>query len=420
MAYIDGMKRTRIVDIVLMVFIGGFIAYISYLINPALPSKIEAPSIENNYIPNTKYGIVIDSLVVSKDKVKRNQYLANILLNYDIDYQVIDKIARNANPVFDVRKIKSGNTYSVFQKNDSTRALQYFVYEIDPVDYVVIDLTDSINIYRGKKQTRIITKKSKGVIESSLWNAMLENGTNPFLAVELSDIYAWTIDFFGIQKGDSYRVFYEEIIVEDDTIGIGKVLAACFRHMGNEFYSFYFVTDSLGDYYDDEASSMRRTFLKAPLRYSRISSRYSHSRLHPVLKIRRPHRGVDYAAPVGTPVYSIGEGIVIEKSYEKGGGGRYLKVKHNSVYTTVYMHLSGYAEGITTGKKVKQGELIGYVGKSGLATGPHLDFRVYKNGYPVDPLKVKSPPAKPVDTAYLQEYYNLVSQYKAVLDSISM
>jgi len=188
--------------------------------------------------------------------------------------------------------------------------------------------------------------------------------------------------------------------------------------MGNDFWGYYWVQDSVGDYFDEMANSLMRTFLKAPLRFSRISSRYSHSRYHPVLKIRRPHRGVDYAAPAGTPVYTIGDGVVIEKGYERGGGGNYIKIKHNSVYTSVYMHLSGYAKGIKRGDKVRQGDLLGYVGKTGLATGNHLDFRIYKNGYPVDPLKVKSPPAKPVDSANRREYMQRLKQLTEQLNHI--
>lgn len=412
------MKAGRIFEIVLMVFMALAVIWLSYYYSQEdhLPAR---PAEEENFVePERAYGIVVDSMLISRGVVGRNQYLAEILLEYNIDYPTIDRIVKKARPVFDVRRIRAGNSYSVIRSNDSLQTLLYFVYEIDPLEYVVFDINDSIRVYRGKKEAEIVLRSAGGVIESSLWNAMLESGTNPFLAVGLSDVYAWTIDFFGIQKGDAYRVLYEEIVVEGDTIGIGKILAACFNHMGYDYYSFYFVQDSTGDYYDDEANSMRRTFLKAPLRYSRISSRYSHSRLHPILKIRRPHRGVDYAAPAGTPVYSIGDGVVVEKGYERGGGGRYIKIRHNSVYTTVYMHLSGYAGEIANGSHVKQGDLIGYVGKTGLATGPHLDFRVYKNGSPVDPLKVKSPPAKPVDSVYLAEYDSVVTRYKYLLDTI--
>ena len=383
--------------------------------------NIYTPVVNNTeieYQPKKMYGIVIDSMVVHHGKVMKNQCLSDILLKYDVPYPKIDHIASSFKSIFDVRKIRSGNKYSIFCTEDTLHQIKYFVYEKSPTSFIVFDLNDTVNVYAGEKLVSRNIRSTSGIINSSLWNSMIENGTNPYLAVELSDIYAWTIDFFGIQKGDGYRIIYEELIVEDDTIGIGNVIAASINHMGNEFLGFYFVQDSVGDYYDEDANSLRRTFLKAPLRYSRISSRYSNSRYHPVLKIRRPHRGVDYAAAAGTPVYTIGEGVVIEKGYQKRGGGNYLKVKHNSVYTSVYMHLRGYAKGIKYGVKVKQGDLLGYVGSTGLATGPHLDFRIYKNGSPVDPLKVQSPPAKPVDSANKQEYLFRIKELTEQLNQI--
>ena len=207
--------------------------------------------------------------------------------------------------------------------------------------------------------------------------------------------------FLAYRKGIIIRLF-----IDGESIGIGDVLAANFNHIGSDNYAFYFEQNDEWDYFDDNAQSLQRTFLKAPLRFRRISSKFSYSRMHPVLKIRRPHTGVDYAADRGTPVYTIGDGIVKEKGYDRKGGGNYVKVKHNGTYTSVYMHLHGFAKGITTGKKVKQGDLIGYVGSTGLATGPHLDFRIYRNGKAMDPLKVESPPAKPIDTAYLDRFHH--------------
>ncbi len=215
------------------------------------------------------------------------------------------------------------------------------------------------------------------------------------LALELSDIYAWTVDFFGIQPGDSFSVVYDELFVDTTAIGIGRIHAAYFRQNGREYYAIPFVQDSIESYFDADGSSLRRAFLKAPLHFRRISGRYSHSRLHPILRIRRPHHGVDYSAPIGTPVYSIGDGKVLETAY-RGQNGRMVKVRHNSVYTTAYLHLSGYGKGIHPGASVRQGDIIGYVGSSGLSSGPHLDFRVYKNGSPIDPLKMESPPVSPV------------------------
>jgi murein DD-endopeptidase MepM/ murein hydrolase activator NlpD len=373
--------------------------------------------IASTYQPTMAYGIVIDSMAVFKDRVKKNQFLSDILLSYDVDYQKIDQLVKRAKPVFDVRRIRTGNRYAVLCTNDSIRKVNYFVYESTPTEYIVFDLGDSVHVHRGEKEIERKMSTASGTIETSLWNAMVANETDPNLANELSEIYAWTIDFFGIQKGDAFKVIYEALFVEDEYIGIGKVQAAMFRHANYDYYTYYFVTDSIADYFDDEANSMRRTFLKAPLRFKRISSRFSYSRMHPVLKRRMPHTGIDYAASTGTPVVSVGDGIVTFARY-KGPNGNMVKVKHNGTYTTAYLHLSKFGKGIKEGVHVKQGDVIGFVGSTGRSTGPHLDFRFYRNGQPVDPLKVKSPPAKPVDSTYLDEYWMLVKNFKTQLDTL--
>lgn len=405
---------------ILLLILGG----IGIILLSTLSKKEENPVDKmekvEKYTPNTAYGIVIDSMVVYKDKIKRNQFLADILLKFNVDYQKIDLLTRNTNKeIFDVRKMRAGNTYTVLCTNDSIQSVQYFVYEDSPSSYVVFDLRDSVHMHKGEKEIEIRTKITAGIINTSLWNAMVESGTNPNLANDLSEIYAWTIDFFGIQKGDSYKVIYDELYVEDKNVGIGKIHAALFTHANNDYYAFYFVQDSVGDYFDDEANSMRRTFLKAPLRFKRISSRYSNSRMHPILKIRQPHHGVDYAAAYGTPVHAIGDGVVIYAA-RKGANGNIVKIKHNGTYTTAYLHLSKFGKGIKRGVEVKQGDVIGYVGSTGRSTGPHLDFRFYRNGKAIDPLKVKSPPAKPVDPTYLDEYRPVVERYKSQLDSIQV
>ncbi len=359
------------------------------------------------YEPEMEYGIVVDSLVVYRDKVKRNQFLSEILVKYGVSYADIDLAARRAKPVFDVRHLKRGRSYSVLCKNDSSNQIQYFVYEATPTSYVVFDLRDSIHVHKGEKEITTQVNQLHGKITSSLWNAMVEAEADPNLANELSDIFAWTIDFFGLQKNDSFNVVFEELYVDEQKVGLGNVLAVRFNHVGDDHYAFYFVQDSVGDYFDEEGNSLRRAFLKAPLTYKRISSRYSHSRLHPVLKYRRPHLGVDYAAAVGTPVHTVGDGVV-ERIYRTREGGKQIQIKHNGTYTTKYLHLSGYAKGIKVGKKVKQGDVIAYVGATGLVTGPHLDFRFYRNGKAIDPLKVKSPSVKPVDSLNLKRYKLLI------------
>ena len=356
--------------------------------------------------PKYLYGICIDSLDVVEGNVKKNEFLANILQREGVSYNTVNYIDRNKRDVFDVRKIKVGNKYVFLKTRDSIPTAKYWIYEIDRINYAVFQLTDSLSAWKGEKE--VITKvEHVGVeIKSSLWNAMAEAGCDYSLILELSDIYAWTIDFFGIQPGDSCKVIFEEKYIAGDTVpfGIGNVLASYFKNKGEGKYAFSYVQNGRKEYFDENGDNLRKAFLKAPLNYRRISSTFSEARLHPVHKIVRPHHGVDYAAPSGTPVQTIGDGTVIDKGWDKKGGGNYLKIKHNSTYTTTYMHLKGFAKGISKGCKVKQGQTIGYVGMSGTATGPHLDFRLQKNGTYIDPLKFKSPSAEPVKKENLEQY----------------
>jgi len=224
---------------------------------------------------------------------------------------------------------------------------------------------------------------------------MLKNGLHPSLVTGLSEIYAWSIDFFGLQKGDTFRVIYEEMFIDGKSLGTGRIFGASFSGYGASVYAIPFEQGGREGFFDADGNSLRKAFLKAPLQFSRVTSRFSSSRLHPILRIRRPHYGVDYAAPVGTPVHAVGDGRVTRASHE-GGSGKMISIVHNSVYSTSYLHLSRFASGIAPGVYVKQGDIIGYVGSTGLSTGPHLDFRFYKNGSPVDPLRVEAPPVEPV------------------------
>ncbi len=367
----------------------------------AVELKIDTVVVKNR---EYKYGLPVDSFLIETGVVKSNQYLSQILNARGVSMGTIDKIARKSKSVFDVRKIKSGREFSVFSATDSTHRARYFVYENSATTYTVFELFDSLKIYQGEKEVKVRLRTAKGVVETSLWNTMISSGQDPMLALKLSDIFAWTIDFFAIQKGDRFRLIYDEQFVDSKSIGIGTVYAVQFDHYGEPNYAFLFNQDDRKDYFDENGKSLRKAFLKAPLKYSRISSRFSNSRMHPVLRIRRPHHGVDYAAPRGTPVHSIGDGTIIAKGYQRRGGGKYLKIKHNSVYTTTYMHLNNFAKGMRTGIRVKQGQLIGFVGSTGLATGPHLDFRVFKNGIPVDPLKVKAPSVEPVKKENIKRF----------------
>ena len=407
----------KIIDILLMVVAGIVVIGLVLITEQQIQEVKGDTGITDNIIHEYEYGIIVDSLVIHKDKIKRNQFLTDILQNFNVDYARIDLMARKSKKVFDVRKMRTGNFYCVISDDDSLNDVLFFVYEISPVDYVVYDLRDTINIYTDRKEIKKVIATENGIIETSLWNAMVDNGKDPNLANELSDIFAWTIEFFDIRKGDRYKVIYEELYIDGQYISIGKVIAAVFNHFDHDYYAFYFMQDTLGDYFDDKGESMRRAFLKAPLRYKRISSRYSYSRLHPILKIRRPHLGIDYAAAKGTPVMSVGDGVVTFVGWN-GQGGRVIKVRHNGTYSTTYMHLSSYGKGIKKGIHVKQGQVIGFVGRSGLATGPHLDFRFYRNGRPLDPLKVKSPPVRPVDSIFLDDFTVFRDSLILILDTI--
>lgn len=369
-------------------------------------------------IPKILYDINIDSLETSQGWVRNGQYLSNILEPYKVDFQIIDKLAKDFRYVFDSRKLKAGNKYTMIFKPGKKHEPLFMVYEINATDYAIYSLTDPVTIKLGHKDVERRIESAKGIITSSLWNSMVDNGYDPNLSAALSEIYAWTIDFFGIQRNDHYEVIYERLYVEGKPIGFGKILSANFNHYGKDHFAFQFTQDSIRDFFDENGLNLMRAFLKAPLKFSRISSTFTNSRYHPVLKISRPHHGVDYAAPSGTPVFSIGEGTVVKKGFQAGGGGNYLYIRHNGTYTTAYMHLKGFASGITNGSRVSQGQLIGYVGSTGLSTGPHLDFRVFRGGTPINPLTMESPPAKPVATKHIERFKTLVDEQLPLLRNV--
>jgi murein DD-endopeptidase MepM/ murein hydrolase activator NlpD len=341
------------------------------------------------------YGIPTDSFELIPGHIKPNGLISELLIKHGVTLQEIDKVVKNSGKVFNVKNIRSGNRYILFCDRDSISKARYLVYEQDAETSYIFSFNDSINITPFRKKINSQIKYASGTIESSLWDAMITGGLQPVLAVKLSDIFAWTVDFFGLQKGDNFKVIYEEVCIDDKPVGTGRVYGAQFNRSGTSITAIPFIQDRKESYFDVDGKSLRKAFLKAPLQFSRITSHFSASRMHPILKIRMPHFGVDYAAPVGTPVHSIGDGRITSVSLE-GGSGRMVKIQHNSVYSTTYMHLSRFGEGIAAGVYVKQGDIIGYVGTSGLSTGPHLDFRFFRNGSPIDPLKVDAPPVEPI------------------------
>jgi murein DD-endopeptidase MepM/ murein hydrolase activator NlpD len=365
-----------------------------------LPDTLQRTEPES---PVLTFGIPSDSFTLIPGKIKLNKFLSQILLEHGVSMQEIDQVVRNSDSVFDVRKIRSGSHYTLFCDTDSIAKVRYLVYEHDPTTCYVFSFNDSLNITQFRKEIKKIIRYSSGTIETSLWESIIKESLHPSLVGELSDIFAWTVDFFGLQKGDSYKVIYEELFIDDKSLGIGKIYGAQFTWTGKTTTAVPLIQDGKETFFDCEGNSLRKAFLKAPLKFSRISSRYSSSRFHPILRIRRPHFGVDYAAPVGTPVQAIGDGKIISAGTENGSG-KMVKIVHNSVYTTAYLHLSRFSPGIYAGAFVKQGDIIGYVGSSGLSTGPHLDFRFYQNGSPVDPLSIEAPPVEPVSEENMERF----------------
>lgn len=369
-------------------------------------TNIYAVGVDQNIIYTDiqkEFGITIDSFLISQGRIKRNYNLARLLTEAELEYDKVNKAIKSAANAFDIRRIKAGNQYRLYYTKDTTNSLRYFVYQHSPTEYLKIDFNKEPIAFKGTKEIVNVKKTCSGVISSSLWSTMIDNNIDPMMAIRLSEIYAWTVDFFGLEEGDQFKVFYDEQFVDSIPIGIGRIYAVSFTHKGEELLAYEFEQDGQMSYFDETGKSLRRQFLKAPLRFSRISSGYTNSRFHPILKIYRPHRGVDYAAPAGTPIYTIGDGTVIAKGYTKSAG-YYIKVKHNSVYTSGYNHLSRYPKGIKVGQRVNQGQIVGYVGSTGYSTGPHLDFRVWKHGSLINPLSIKAPPVEPVKEENLQKF----------------
>ncbi|MEA2105372.1 MAG: peptidoglycan DD-metalloendopeptidase family protein [Bacteroidota bacterium] len=384
-------------------------------------ANIYAVGIDQNIIYTDiqkEFGITIDSFRIKQGRIKRNYNLARLLTEAELEYDEINKAIQSAANAFDIRRIKAGNQYRLYYSKETSSTLKYFVYQHSPTEYLKIDFNKEPAAFKGTKDIINIQKTCSGIISSSLWSTMIDNNIDPMMAIRLSEIYAWTIDFFGLEEGDQFKVLYDEQYVDSIPIGIGQIYAVSFTHKGEEMLAYAFEQDEQLSYFDETGKSLRRQFLKAPLRFSRISSGYSNSRFHPILKIYRPHRGVDYAAPAGTPIYSIGDGTVIRKGYTKAAG-YYIKIRHNSVYTSGYNHLSRYPKGIKKGQRVSQGQIVGYVGSTGYATGPHLDFRVWKNGHPINPLTIEAPPVEPIKEEYLQKFSASIDTLNQKLLSIN-
>ncbi|MBU1096526.1 MAG: peptidoglycan DD-metalloendopeptidase family protein [Bacteroidetes bacterium] len=412
--------KKNIKELVLLAFVVPVvIIYLIVSISKCSQSSDDALGSDSVVVNINEFGFVSDSLKEYREKVQKNQTLSDLLIPHNVSFQTIHDIAAASQSVFDLKKINVGNTYTIFSDIDSVESVKYFVYEIDPINYIICDLRDSIYIHLESREVVTKIREISGIIEYSLYSTLSGINASDLLALKMADAFAWQIDFYGIQKGDFFKIIFEENYVQDKLVGIGKINAALFNHRSKDYYAFRFEQEGQDEYFDEHGNSLRKAFLKAPLKFSRISSRYTNKRFHPVLKYYRPHRGIDYAAPAGTHIQSVGDGLITDVRWTNQGG-RFVKIKHNSTYSSGYMHLQAYAKGIKVGKRIRQGDVIGYVGSSGLATGPHLDFRFWKNNELVNYLSQEFPSSRPIDKKDQLAFTAFKDSIKIKIDAINV
>ncbi|MEK9612515.1 MAG: peptidoglycan DD-metalloendopeptidase family protein [Flavobacteriaceae bacterium] len=371
--------------------------------------------------PKLYFGIDLNQYSVQQKKIKRGDTFGKILEENGIDYPQVYNILQAIKDSVSIRKLTLGKPYSLFYSKDSIPEPEYFVYHPDVAGYKLIHLRDSLYGKEIKKPVRLVEMEAAGIIESSLYETMQTLGINESLTYYLSDVYAWTVDFFRLQKGDRFKIIYTERFVDDSiSVGVDRIKAAYFEHKGKPLYAFEFISDpkkGIVDYFDDQAKSLRRAFLQGPLKFNRVSSRYNLKRRIAYYGNRiRPHKGTDFAAAVGTPILATANGTVVKSSYSRGNGN-YVTIKHNGIYSTQYLHMK--KRKVNVGQFVQQGDVIGWVGMTGNTSGPHVCYRFWKNGRQVDPFKQKLPDAKPISQKLKTEFANYIVPYKTQLDCIA-
>ncbi len=375
--------------------------------------------IEFDYTPPTvKYGFVLNDYRVEEGIFKKNEFLSDVLMRYNVPYSTVDKVVKKAKDVFDVRKMRVGKEYMVLGPKDKSQPAQYIVYEPSAFRYVVYDLQNETAAHMIEHRVDTMSKSSSGVIYSNLWNAMVDNKLNYELAVKMEDALGYSIDFHHIKDNDKFKLIYDELYIEGKPVGIGQLRVAYFEHRNKEHSAYYFQDDAHEGYFDETGRPMKKAFLKAPVKYTRISSPFNLRRFHPVLRRVKAHLGTDYAAPRGTPIYAVAHGTV-SRSGRTRGNGNFVKIKHDETYSSQYLHMNKIAPTARKGMKVKQGDVIGYVGSTGLATGPHVCFRFWKNGKQVDHRKENLPAPEPMSDQHLEAFKEMIKDYKTELSEIA-
>lgn len=370
--------------------------------------------------PSFLYNLPVDSFQVSESIIKPGESLGKILDQNGISARRVYELVEASKDVFNVKYVKADAKYTLFKSLDSTAALQYLIYEKSLTNYIVFDLRDTVKVWMAERKVTTQKRTAAGVINRSLSQTIDDLKLGQPLAHRIEDIYAWSINFFTLQKGDAFKVVYTEDFIDDSlkVNGSERILAATFTHQGRDFNAYSFITpEGWTEYYDEEGKSLRKSFLMAPLKSYRISSRFTRRRFHPVQKRWKAHKGTDFAAPKGTPIMTTASGTVIKVGYTSGNGN-YVKVKHNSKYTTQYLHMSRFKKDIKVGTRVKQGDIIGYVGSTGLATGPHVCYRFWVNGVQQDPYKQKLPEAEPIKEEWKEDFLKEMLQWQKELNEI--
>ena len=397
------------------IFFFFFLISISCSQKNSTPPLFENPQEIKVHISELKFGINLDSFRYETHKIKWGQNFSDILSRRGLSNKKIYDASLAIKPFFNLKKLKNGNFFTLFYKHNNPKP-SFFVYETSVYDYLVCSLDESVEASIIKRKITYSEKKIQGKINSSLYLSFDDLNYPIELVNKMVDIFAWQIDFFRINPGDNYEILYTEELIDSVVVGISNVKAARFTHNDKDFYAFSYNQGLGNDYFDENGKSLRKTFLRSPLNFYRISSRYRKKRFHPVLKRYRDHLGTDYAAPRGTPIMTVADGKVSEARYGRNNG-YFVKVKHNNIYSTQYLHMSKFAKGIKPGKNVKQGDIIGYVGSTGLATGPHVCYRFWRNGRQVDPYKQNDlPDGEPILAQHLTAYNYVKEKYLKILD----
>jgi len=366
-----------------------------------------------------EFGFILNNYEVKKDTIDRGDSFGLILEKNELYYPKIFNIVNEVKKVFDIRRVNVGRPYTILYSKDSIRKPEYFIYQPSSIDYLVVSLGDSIYAEKKQKEVKLVKYEASGVIKSSLSETMQELGLSPLITNELSEIYAWNIDFFRLEKGDNFKILYTSKFIDDSIyIGLNRVHNSYFEHRGKPFYAIEYETDSIRgitEYFDENGKNLRRAFLLSPVQFSRISSRYNLRRKIAYYGRVKPHYGTDFAAPVGTDIRATASGRVEKSGYTRANG-YYIKIKHNATYSTQYLHMR--KKGLKAGTQVKQGDKIGEVGMTGYTSGPHVCYRFWKNGKQVDPLKQKLPEAKPISEELRSKYLAYMEPIKYKLDNI--